>query len=102
MKWLDEKTDVIEWSSEELSIAYKSPVDNRAHRYFPDMLAKIRQPDGSIKTILIEIKPEKQTKEPKKQKKYLKSILQRLQHGVSTKLNGKLQKIFVMIGDGIL
>lgn len=69
MKWLDEKTDVVEWSSEELSIAYKSPIDNRAHRYFPDMLAKIRQPNGSIKTVLIEIKPEKQTKEPRKQKK---------------------------------
>jgi hypothetical protein len=74
MKWLDEHPKVIWWNSEELVIPYRSPVDNKMHRYFPDFIAKMRQKDGLVMTYVIEIKPDSQTKMPtqkKKTKRYL-------------------------------
>lgn len=65
MKYLDENPMVVEWSSEELAIPYISPKDNMVHRYFPDMVVKVQQPDGTIKTFLWEIKPYAETIEPK-------------------------------------
>lgn len=75
MKWLDEHPNVIWWASEELPIPYKSPLDNRVHRYFPDFIAKIKQKDGSVMTYIIEVKPLEQTKMPvqkKKTKRYIR------------------------------
>lgn len=74
MKWLDEHPDVIWWGSEELFIPYRSPIDNKMHRYFPDFIAKMRQKSGLVMTYIIEIKPLAQTKQPvqkRKTKKYL-------------------------------
>lgn len=69
MKYLDENTAVIEWSSEELAIPYLCPTDNRWHRYYPDFIVKARTADGSTQTMILEVKPKKETMEPKKQKK---------------------------------
>jgi hypothetical protein len=64
MKHFDEDPNVLWWASEELVIPYRSPIDQRMHRYFPDFIARVRQKTGKEKTIVIEIKPEKQTKKP--------------------------------------
>jgi hypothetical protein len=64
LRYLDQNPNVISYASEELAIPYISPVDGKKHRYFPDMVAKVRTPDGSTKTIMIEIKPYSQTKHP--------------------------------------
>jgi hypothetical protein len=40
MRYLDVHPDVIEWGSEELIVPYRSPIDGRMHRYFPDFLVK--------------------------------------------------------------
>lgn len=80
MKYLDENTNVIEWQSDVVeknkdgkpngfAVPYRSPIDNRIHRYYPDMIAKVRNPDGAERILMIEVKPESQTKEPKKPKK---------------------------------
>lgn len=74
MKTLDENPNVLQWSSENIVIEYVSPVDNRRHRYFPDMWAKLKSKDGTIKTLLIEVKPLKQTRKPegkRRTKRYL-------------------------------
>lgn len=68
MKFFDENPAVVEWQSEEVIVPYISPVDNRKHRYFPDFIAKIKQADGSIKTYMFEVKPYKETIEPKRKK----------------------------------
>jgi hypothetical protein len=77
-KHLDENVNVIEWKSEEIVIPYKSPIDGRFHRYFPDVFLKVRLPDNSIKSILVEIKPLVQTREPKvksrKTKQYITEV----------------------------
>lgn len=75
MSWLDKDPRIVGWSSEEIIIPYKSPVDNRMHRYFPDFLVKSKSADGTIKTILIEVKPKKQTKEPEKRKRITKQYI---------------------------
>ena len=75
MKWLDNHPNVIWWNSEELIIRYRSPVDNKMHRYFPDFIAKMKQKDDSVMTYVIEVKPEAQTKMPV-QKKKTKRFLQ--------------------------
>lgn len=79
MKSFDENSNVLEWASEEIIILYQNPFDGKTHRYFPDIWAKIRQPDGSIKTILAEIKPKAQTQEPQKKirvsKQYLNEVV---------------------------
>jgi hypothetical protein len=53
------------WASEETIIPYRSPVDDKVHRYFVDVKATFSFPDGSSKTYLIEIKPHAQTLPPK-------------------------------------
>jgi hypothetical protein len=74
MQYLDVHPGIIWWASEELVIPYYNPIDNKKHRYFPDFVAKMQTKDGTIKTVVIEVKPEKQTKMPvqkRKTKKYL-------------------------------
>ena len=75
MLYLDEHKDVISWGSEEIIIPYRSPLDNRIHRYFVDFQIQIKDKSGSIKTYLVEIKPAKQTVPPvfpgKQTKRYL-------------------------------
>ena len=74
-KWLDKNENVLSWGSEELVINYISPVDNRQHRYFPDILAKVKKLDGSIETYVIEVKPYAQTIEPKIKKRVTKTYI---------------------------
>jgi hypothetical protein len=76
MNWLDNNENIIQWSSEEIIIPYKSPVDNRWHRYFPDFFVKVRQKDDTIKAMILEIKPAKQTKPPEKKKRVTKQYIQ--------------------------
>ena len=70
MTRLDAHPDVLEWSSEEMCIPYRSPIDNRIHRYFPDFIVKKKNAsDGKIETVMIEVKPKAQTKPPAVQQK---------------------------------
>ncbi len=75
MKYLDENPAIIEWGSEELAIPYICPTDNRWHRYFPDFIVKARLPDGKSQVMILEVKPKKETKEPKKKKKVTKQYI---------------------------
>ena len=75
MKWFDEQPNIIWWSSEELFIPYRSPVDQQMHRYFPDFVVRVRQTNGKETTMILEVKPEKQTQMPV-QKRQTKKFLQ--------------------------
>jgi hypothetical protein len=75
MNWLDKNPSILSWASEEVIIPYKSPVDGRVHRYFPDFVVKSRGKDGSTKTMMIEVKPKKQTMEPEKKKRVTKQYI---------------------------
>ena len=64
MFYLDKHTDVILWSSEEFCIAYRSPIDGKVHRYFPDFWVKKKNRDGKINISVLEVKPKAQCKPP--------------------------------------
>ena len=63
-RYLDNNPNVLSWSSESVVVPYVSPKDGKIHRYFVDLVAKLKSKDGKIKKLLIEVKPEKQTKPP--------------------------------------
>ena len=64
MKYCDHTPSILEWGSEEIIIPYRSPIDNRVHRYYPDFYIKVREKSGKISRYIVEIKPKKQTKPP--------------------------------------
>lgn len=75
-KTLDKNPNVLSWASEEIVVPYISPVDNRYHRYFPDVVVKVKNKDGEIETIMIEVKPLAQTVEPKRPKRKTRRFLE--------------------------
>ena len=75
MVYCDLNENILEWGSEEIALPYRSPIDNKIHRYYPDFYIKVRESNGRIKKYIIEIKPKKQCVEPKVQKKKTKSYI---------------------------
>ena len=70
-RFCDDNAAIIRWSSEEVIVPYRCKTDNRMHRYFVDL--KITFENGH--TYLIEIKPKKETLEPKKRARASKGYL---------------------------
>ena len=75
MKYCDTNENILEWFSEEIAVPYRSPIDNKIHRYFPDFYIKVKESNGQIKKYIIEIKPKKQTIEPIPQKRKTKGYI---------------------------
>ena len=75
MDWLDKNPNIISWASEELTVPYISPVDSRWHRYFPDFIVKVKSRDGKLKTLMLEVKPKRQTMEPAPRKRITKQYI---------------------------
>jgi len=78
MVYCDKNDKIVEWGSEEFFIPYRSPLDGKLHRYFPDFYVKVKQSDGKTKKWVIEVKPKAQTKPPKtpkrKTKRYINEV----------------------------
>ena len=77
MVYCDTNENVLEWQSEEFCIPYRSPIDNKVHRYFPDFFVKYKDIHGRIRSSLIEVKPMRQCAPPPKPKKTDKKIPER-------------------------
>ena len=85
MSYLDKQPNVIRWGSEELVIPYKSPLDNKYHRYFTDFYVEKLNKEGKKETVVIEVKPKKETLPPdaskgktktgKKKKRFIQEAL---------------------------
>ncbi len=75
MVYCDKNDSILEWASEEIAIPYRSPIDNRVHRYFPDFYMKVKERGGKVKRYVIEVKPAKQTKPPVKPKRQTKGYI---------------------------
>ena len=74
MVYCDLNEHIIEWASEEIIIPYRSPLDNKIHRYYPDFYVKIKN-DSGVKVYIVEVKPLKQTMPPKQRKRKTKQYL---------------------------
>jgi len=71
--------------SEEVVIPYKNPIDNRLHRYYPDLLVQVVDKSGKKQMYLIEIKPYNETIPPRKTKRmrestYTKMVMEYLKN----------------------
>ena len=61
MIYCDRNPSILSWASEEIAIHYLSPIDYKMHRYYPDFIVKTKD-----KVSMIEIKPNRETKPPRK------------------------------------
>lgn len=69
LKIIDEHPDVIWYSSEEVVVPYYSPIDGKWHRYYPDVVMKKKIDEERFEILMIEIKPDSQTRPPDIRKK---------------------------------
>jgi hypothetical protein len=81
MNYIDMNPNIIQWASEEVIVPYRSPLDGKWHRYFPDFVIKMKDKDGKVSVKMIEIKPRSQSVPPtikgkttKPTKKYLREV----------------------------
>lgn len=65
-RFLDNNTQILKWSSEEIKIPYLHPLDGRVHHYFPDYYIEYINKDGEVVQEMVEVKPLAQTTAPKK------------------------------------
>jgi hypothetical protein len=75
MVYCDNNSKIIEWGSEEIIIPYKSPLDKKTHRYFPDFYVKYINKDKQVVREIIEVKPKKHLSPPKEPKRKTKRYL---------------------------
>ena len=94
MVYCDKNESILEWASEEIAIPYRSPVDNRVHRYFPDFYMKVKETNGKIKNYVIEVKPAKQTIPPKKPKRQTKGYIREAYEYAKNQAKWKMAKEF--------
>ena len=81
--WFDHTTAVLQWCSECIAIKYQDPAlpikkngSPNIRNYYPDFFAVIQNKDGTVEKLIIEIKPSKETRAPRKDKrKTLKTAL---------------------------
>ena len=94
MVYCDKNDNILEWASEEIAIPYRSPVDNRLHRYFPDFYMKVKERGGKIKRYVIEVKPAKQTKPPVKPKRQTKGYIREAYEYAKNQAKWKMAREF--------
>ena len=94
MVYCDKNQNILEWASEEIAIPYRSPIDNRVHRYFPDFYIKVKETNGKIKNYVIDVKPAKQTIPPKKPKRQTKGYIREAYEYARNQAKWKMAKEF--------
>ena len=92
--YCDKNDNILEWASEEIAIPYRSPIDNRVHRYFPDFYMKVKERNGKIKRYVIEVKPAKQTKPPAKPKRQTKGYIREAYEYAKNQAKWKMAREF--------
>ena len=94
MVYCDKNDNILEWASEEIAIPYRSPVDNRVHRYFPDFYMKVKERGGKIKRYVIEVKPAKQTQPPVNPKRQTKGYIREAYEYAKNQAKWKMAREF--------
>ena len=94
MVYCDKNESILEWASEEIAIPYRSPIDNRVHRYFPDFYMKVKERGGKVKRYVIEVKPAKQTKPPVKPRRQTKGYIREAYEYAKNQAKWKMAREF--------
>jgi hypothetical protein len=75
MRFFDDNSKIVEWTSESIIIPYIKPIDGKIHRYYVDFSCVLKESNGTLVRYLIEYKPYKQTIMPSKGKKSERTFL---------------------------
>jgi len=73
--FFDQNPNVTAWASEGIVVPYYNDVDHKVHNYYVDLIAAIKQKDGTVQKYLIELKPHSQTLPPVQSNKKKKSTV---------------------------
>jgi hypothetical protein len=65
MRFCDLNENIIIWSSESIEIPYFNPVAKSTWKYYVDFLVKIKDENGKESVKMVEVKPHKETTQPK-------------------------------------
>ena len=95
-KYCDSNQNILEWGSEEFWLPYRSPLDNKVHRYFPDFYIKVRETTGKINKMVIEVKPKKQCMEPKRPKKKTRGYIYEVREYARNQAKWKAAKSYCL------
>lgn len=97
-KFCDDHPHILKWSSEEISIPYMSPLDQKIHNYYPDFLIQFKNQSG-LQTWMVEVKPKKQTylKENASKKEKITWIINNAKWEAAKKYCDKNNMIFKII-----
>jgi len=87
--WADTNKNVVKWGSEIIKVPYVFDLDvaqgnKKLRNYWPDIYAEILNKDKIKETFLIEIKPVKQGKPPKKPKNPTKKAISNYNNAYAT------------------
>lgn len=83
--YFDNNPEILRWASEEIPIPYLHPVDNKIHNYYPDYYIEYMNTKGELVREIIEVKPEKQVKNPTTRGKSKKTQLtEAITHSINT------------------
>ena len=96
MKYCDGNQNILEWGSEEFWLPYRSPLDNKVHRYFPDFYIKVRETTGKINKMIIEVKPKRQCSEPKRPKKKTRGYIYEVREYAKNQAKWKAAKTYCL------
>ena len=96
MKYCDSNQNILEWGSEEFWLPYRSPLDNKVHRYFPDFYIKVRETTGKINKMIIEVKPKRQCIEPKRPKKKTRGYIYEVREYARNQAKWKAAKSYCL------
>ena len=96
MKYCDSNQNILEWGSEEFWLPYRSPLDNKVHRYFPDFYIKVRETTGKINKMVIEVKPKRQCMEPKRPKKKTRGYIYEVREYARNQAKWKAAKSYCL------
>jgi len=85
MKFCDNNTSIVRWSSEFITIPYQDE-KGHYHRYYPDFYAEIidKQDPMRFDKVVIEIKPYKETQQPTMPEKITPKALESLEYQLKT------------------
>src|SRR6056300_205858 len=84
--------NILELGSEINTIPYRSPVDNRYHRYFPDFYIKVKENNVRIKKILLKLNHINSVLNPKSKRERQRVISMKLLSMPKIRQNGMLPK----------
>ena len=96
MVYCDRNEKILEWGSEEFFVPYRSPLDGKMHRYFPDFYVKVKH-QKELKNGWLKLNPNHNVDPLKCPHEKLRNISMKFVLGLLMMQSGKMQLSIVKI-----